>query len=120
MTARASRMDQRLASVAVSEKLQRARPKRRVSSAPTHSASSVGSIAVAPPSSANRLRTASATTAGEWRPSHPCLRGEVDVLVAVDVGDAGATRGVQVAGNAPAVLFIHVIGTRPKRWSARW
>ncbi|MFF4120000.1 hypothetical protein [Streptomyces sp. NPDC001714] len=65
MTARASRIAQRLASVAVSEKLQRASPKRRVSSAPAHSASSVGSMAVAPPSSANRRCTASVTAAGE-------------------------------------------------------
>jgi len=65
VTARASLIAQRLASVAVSEKLQRARPKRRVSPTPNHSASSVGGIVVAPPSSAKRRWTASATAARE-------------------------------------------------------
>ena len=45
-------MAQRLASVAVRLKLHSGTPKRRASSAPTQAASSVGSIAVAPPASA--------------------------------------------------------------------
>ena len=45
-------MAQRLASVAVRLKLQQGTWNRRASSAPTQAASSVGSMAVAPPSSA--------------------------------------------------------------------
>ena len=59
-------MAQRLASVAVRLKLQRATPKRRASSAPTQAASVVGSMAVAPPASAKRRRTAATVGAGEW------------------------------------------------------
>ena len=58
-------MAHRLASVAVSEKLQRSSPNRRVSSAPTHSASSVGSIVVMPPWVAMRCCMAATVASGE-------------------------------------------------------
>ncbi len=58
-------MAQRLASVAVSEKLHNGTPKRRASSAPTQDASSVGIITVAPPRTAKRSATASAVACGE-------------------------------------------------------
>ncbi len=61
MTARSSRIAHRLASVAVSAKLQAGTPKRRASSAPTQAASSVGSMAVIPPTSV-RCRVIAATT----------------------------------------------------------
>ncbi len=58
-------MAHRFASVAVSEKLQYGKPNRRASSDPTQAASSVGIIAVSPPSSSMRRRTASTTGPGE-------------------------------------------------------
>ena len=60
MSIRATRSAARLASVAVSVNSQRANPKRRVSSSPTHAASSVGSIVVIP----RGARNASSTGAG--------------------------------------------------------
>jgi hypothetical protein len=65
VTARHRRSAQRFASVAVSAKLHRATPKRRASSSPTHAASSVGSISVAPPSSPSRRATAATVAGGE-------------------------------------------------------
>ena len=56
------RSTQRLASVAVSENCQYGTPKRRASSTPTHSASSVGSITVMPA----RSRSAAIAGSGEW------------------------------------------------------
>ena len=61
MSIRAIRSAVRLASVAVRVKSQRASPKRRVSSSPTHAASSVGSIVVIP----RGARSASSTGGGE-------------------------------------------------------
>ncbi|GIF74931.1 hypothetical protein Asi02nite_44490 [Asanoa siamensis] len=65
MTARSSRIAQRLASVAVSVKLQRGTPNRRASSAPTQAASSDGSMVARPPPAASRSVTAATTGAGE-------------------------------------------------------
>ncbi len=65
MICRASRRAQRFASVAVSVKLQRVTPNRRVSSAATQAASSVGSIVVAPPASPKRRVSAACTATGE-------------------------------------------------------
>nr|BFE72960.1 hypothetical protein GCM10020092_062610 [Actinoplanes digitatis] len=65
VTARSSRIAQRLASVAVSAKLHCGTPNRRLSSAPTAAASAVGSMVLAPPSSPRRRVTAATTGAGE-------------------------------------------------------
>ena len=68
-------------------------PNRRVSSAPTHSASSVGSIVVMPPSVA--MRSCTARDGGRGRVTgHRAgvAEREVDVGVAVDVGDPVAVR----------------------------
>ncbi len=59
----ASRSAKRLASVALRVNCQAGRPKRRCSSAPTHSASSVGSIVLVPVR--DRSATAAATAGGE-------------------------------------------------------
>src|SRR5919198_189022 len=64
--ARARRMAQRLASVAVSVNDHCGTPKRRASSLPTQAAFSVGIIAVMPPRSSIRARTAATTSGGEW------------------------------------------------------
>ena len=60
----ASRMEKRLASVAVSANCQYLRPKRRVSSWPHHTASSVGSMKVMP--AAARAATACGGKHGGW------------------------------------------------------
>ncbi len=65
MACLASRIAHRLASVAVSVKLQYAAPKRLVSSAATQAASRVGSMVVAPPSSPYLRATAACTGTGE-------------------------------------------------------
>ncbi len=65
MASRASRTAQRLASVAERVKLHSGIPNRRVSSSPTHCASSLGSIVVTPPSSPIRRATAAVVGAGE-------------------------------------------------------
>ena len=65
VASRARRTAQRLASVAESVKLHSGIPKRRVSSAPTHWASAVGSIVVMPPRSPIRRATASTVARGE-------------------------------------------------------
>jgi hypothetical protein len=62
VSSRAIRKAVRLASVAVRVNSQRASPKRRVSSSPTHAASSVGSIVVIPRDACK----ASSTGAGAW------------------------------------------------------
>jgi hypothetical protein len=50
-------------------------------------------------------------------PSHRAgvAEREVDVLVPVDVPDPAAAAALEVDREAAAFLFIHVIGTRPKR-----
>ena len=80
-----------------SENDQRGKPKRRLSSTPTHSASSVGSIAVMPPRSTARDRIARSTAGGAC----PAIatdvgQGEVGVGVAVDVGEMSSGGRVQV------------------------
>jgi len=64
VTWRASRIENRFASVAVSANCQRGRPNRRVSSSPTHSAASLGSISVIPRAACSA--TARTTGSGEW------------------------------------------------------
>ena len=66
VTSRASRMAHRFASVAVSVNDHSGRPNLRASSAPTHSAPSVGSIVVTPPRSPIRWATASTVARGLW------------------------------------------------------
>ena len=63
--ARARRSAQRLASVAVRLNDHSGRPKRRVRSAATHSASGVGIIVAIPPSTPMRCCTAATVAAGE-------------------------------------------------------
>ena len=119
-TARSSRMAHRLASVAVSVKLQAGTPKRRASSAPAIAASSVGSMVVAPPSSDSRRVTASTTGAGEWPPIAPVSPRQKSTYSCPSMSVIRAPRARSTwTGNPPAVLFIQVIGTRPNRWSAR-
>ena len=87
------RRTKRFASVAVSANCQYGRPKRRRSSPATQVESSVGIIVVTPPSSP--MRRATARTVGSGRVAGHRARvaeREVDVLVAVDVDDAGAVR----------------------------
>ena len=87
---RAIRSAHRLASVAVSANDQHGIPNRRVSSAATHSASSVGSIVVMPP--ARPMRACDRVDhRGRRVPGHRpgVAEAEVDVLVAVDVGERG-------------------------------
>jgi hypothetical protein len=81
-----------LASVAVRLKDHSGIPNRRVRSAPTHSASSLGIIVVIPPSSPIRRCTASTVARREWPAIAGVTEGEVDVGVAVDVRDAVAVR----------------------------
>ena len=118
MASRASRIAQRFASVAESVNDHSSMPNRRVSSEPTHCASSVGSIVVIPPSSP--ILRVTAATVGQGVPGHGAgvAEGEVDVGVAVDIGDAVALGLVEVEGKPPLHMFIHVIGTRPKRLPA--
>lgn len=77
-------------------------PKRRVSSAATHEAFSVGIIAVRPPCPSIRRRIAATTGSGECPAIAPVSRSpgvaerEVDVLVAVDIDHAGSARTVQI------------------------
>ena len=86
MSSRASRIANRLASVAVSANCQRGSPKRRASSPPTQIASSLGSINVIPRRALlrdrphGRLRRVAGHRAR-------VAEAEVDVLVAVDVAE---------------------------------
>ena len=65
VTMRPRRRAQRFASVAVRLRDHSGMPKRRVSSAPTHSASRLGIIVVMPPSAPMRSVTAATVGAGE-------------------------------------------------------
>jgi hypothetical protein len=119
VSARTSRIAQRLASVAVSEKLHRASPKRRVSSSPTQAASAVGSIVVKPPRSEICRVTASTTGCGEWpviAPVSPSARSRYSWP---STSQTRAPRARSAYSGKPAAfLFIHVIGTRPNRGRA--
>ena len=89
-------MAHRFASVADSEKDQIGRPKRRLSSAPTHSASAFGNIVVMPPSTGDPLLHRR-DGGGRGVAGHGAgvSEGEVDVLVPVDVGDPAAAGGAE-------------------------
>jgi hypothetical protein len=105
-----------LASVAVSAKLQYGRPNRRASSSPTTAASSVGSMVLAPPRPASRRVTASTTAAGEWPAIAPVSPRQKSTYSWPSMSVTRAPRApATYTGKPPAVLFIQVIGTRPKR-----
>ena len=119
VTRRTRRSSQRLASVADSVKDHWSSEKRRASSAPTHSASSLGSIVVTPPR--RPARSASAATRGS---------GECPAIAPVSPRAKSASswpsRSVIEApralanprGKPPDHIVIQVIGTRATRWSA--
>ena len=92
--ARARRSEKRFASVAVSVNCHDGSPNRRVSSSPTHAASSVGSIVVMPRRS---CRSTAAITGAGTVAGHGArvAEAQVDVVVAVGAGRVGARRGLQ-------------------------
>ena len=90
------------------------RPKRRASSAPTHRLSSVGSIRVEPRRAWRAM--ASATAGWAWRTWSPIAEGEVDVLLAVDVGDARARASFTSSGQLPGHCCIQCNGAPYSQW----
>ena len=120
MTSRAIRIAHRFASVAESVKDHRGSPKRRASSAPTHSASAVGSIVVIPPRSRIRAVTASTVAPGlcpAIAPVSPIARSTYS-WPSTSTTRLPRARS-RYSGKPPLHMFIQVIGTRPNRWSAR-
>ncbi len=117
MICRASRIAHRLASVAVSVKLQCCTPKRRDSSAATQAASWVGSMVVAPPASPYRRVRAAWTATGEWPAIAPVSprQKSMNSLPSMSISRA-PDAAAMYTGNPPAHIRIQVIGTPPSRW----
>ena len=118
MSCRASRIAHRLASVADRVKLQRVGPNRRVSSAPTHAASWVGSMVTGPPSSPYSRATASRTGPGECPAIAPVSPRQKSMNSLPSMSVSRAPRAVATyGGNPPGYISIQVIGTPPSRLS---